>query len=56
MLEFTSDSIVELKKTLPVFDAVDYQTLSPLLSSYTDHYNLPGKAPKAKLLSGDNSG
>ena len=45
MLEFNSDSIVELKTTLPVFDIVDHQTLSPLLSSYTNHYSLPGKEP-----------
>jgi hypothetical protein len=32
MLEFNSDSIVELKNTLPVFDLVDHQTLSPTLS------------------------
>ena len=43
MLEFNSDSIVELKNTLPVFDLVDHQTLSPTLFSYINHYNLPGK-------------
>ena len=52
MLEFSSDSIVELKKTLPVFDAVDHQTLSPLLSSYTSHYNLPGKASELTFYLG----
>jgi lysophospholipase len=43
MLEFSPNSIVELKKTLPVFDIVDHQALSPLLSSYTNHYSLPGE-------------
>ena len=52
MLEFNSDSIVELKKTLPVFDVVDYQTLSPLLSSYTSHYNLPDKASELTFYLG----
>ena len=52
MLEFTSDSIVELKKTLPVFDVVDHKTLSPLLSSYTNHYSLPDKAPELNFYLG----
>ena len=52
MLEFNSDLIVELKTTLPVFDIVDHQTLSPLLSSYTNHYSLPGKEPDLNFYLG----
>ena len=52
MLEFTSDSIVELKTTLPVFDIVDYSTLNPLLLSYTNHYNLPGQEPELNFYLG----
>ena len=52
MLEFNSDSIVELKTTLPVFDIVDYSTLNPLLLSYTNHYNLPGQEPELNFYLG----
>ena len=52
MLEFNSDSIVELKKTLPVFDIVDHTTLSPLLSSYTNHYSLPDNEPELNFYLG----
>jgi alpha-beta hydrolase superfamily lysophospholipase len=52
MLEFNSDSIVELKKTLPVFDIVNRQTLSPQLSSYLNHYRLPGKELRLKFYLG----
>lgn len=52
MLEFKSDSVVELKKTLPVFDIVDHQTLSPLLSSYVNHYSLPSKESKLNFYLG----
>jgi alpha-beta hydrolase superfamily lysophospholipase len=52
MLEFNSDSIVELKKTLPVFDIVDHTTLSPLLSSYTNHYSMPDNKPELNFYLG----
>lgn len=52
MLEFNSDSIVELRKILPVFDIVDYSTLNPLLLSYTNHYNLPGQEPELNFYLG----
>lgn len=52
MLEFSSDSIVELRKTLPVFDIVDDQGVTPLLLSYINHYSLPSKKSELNFYLG----
>jgi alpha-beta hydrolase superfamily lysophospholipase len=52
MAEFSLDSIAQLKETLPIFESVDQKTLSPLLSSYLNHYRLPGKEPELKFYLG----